>query len=176
MKDEQALQIFGCMADVLKENGYRSEVVKSDDPSNHPSLLRVEAQRNGKIMQDIMVEMCFIPLPLPGEDVGLLQFYATLFTGLPEEHAKEVKRCCEHCNDYCALGAFGYFEPAGQLYLKHNTLVNVGDEPQKVIGFMADNLSLVLASVRRFIDAFATVANGVMSVDIAIEQELLPSM
>ncbi len=163
------------MADVLKENGYRSEVVKSDDPA-HPSILRVETTRNGKVMQEVMVEMCFIPIPLPGEDVALMQFYATLFTGLPQEQAREVKKCCEYCNDYCALGAFGYFAPAGQLYLKHNTLLRVTDELEKAVTFMADNLSLVLASVTRFIDAFAAVANGVMDVDAAVEQELLPKM
>lgn len=175
MNDEKALQIFGCMAAVLKDNGYRAEVVKSDDPA-HPSLLRVETQRNGKIMQEVMVEMCFIPLQLSGDDLGLLQYYATLFTGLPEENEKETKRCCEYCNDYCALGAFGYFEPAGQLFLKHNTLVNVGDALEKVVTFMADNLSLVLASVTRFIDAFATISNGVMTVEVAAEQGLLPKM
>lgn len=172
---EKQDQIFGCMADVLKENGYRAEVVKSDDPA-HPTLLRVETQRNGKIMQEVMVEMCFIPIPMPDEDMALLQYYATLFTGLPDENAVETKKACEYCNDYCALGAFGYFKPAGQLYLKHNTLVCTADELQKVVTFMADNLSLVLASVNRFIDAFATIANGVMNVDAAIEQELLPKM
>lgn len=175
MNNEKAMQIFDCMAAVLKENGFRAEAVQSDDPT-HPTLLRIEHPRTGKIMQDILIEMCFIPMPMPGEDMGLLQYYATLFTGLPEENAREVKRCCEHCNDYCALGSFGYFTPAHQLYLKHNTLVNTGEELEKVITFMADNLSLVLASITRFIDAFATVANGVMSVDMAIEQELLPSM
>ena len=61
MEQEKQLQLLGCMADVLKENGYRSEVVKSDDPA-HPSILRVETTRNGKVMQEVMVEMCFIPV------------------------------------------------------------------------------------------------------------------
>lgn len=175
MDNEKALQILGCMGDVLKDNGFRVEVVKSDDGA-HPVLLRVEQPRTGKIMQDVLIEMCFIPMQMPGEDVALLQYYVTLFTGLPEERARETKRATEYCNDYCALGAFGYFAPAGQLYLKHNTLVNVADELQKTVTFMADNLSLVLASVTRFIDAFAAISNGVMTVDVAVEQELLPQM
>ncbi|MGE4548667.1 MAG: hypothetical protein AB7C89_03825 [Intestinibacillus sp.] len=175
MEQEKQMQIFGCMADVLKENGYRAEVVRSDDPA-HPTLLRIETTRNGKIMQEVMVEMCFIPISMPGEDVALLQYYATLFSGLPKETARETKKACEYCNDYCALGAFGYFAPAGQLYLKHNTLLRVSDDLEKVVTFMADNLSLVLASIQRFIDALATVANGVMDVEAAVEQELLPKM
>lgn len=175
MEHEKQTQILSCMADVLKDNGYRTEVVHSDD-SAHPTILRVEATRIGKIMQDIMIEMCFIPIAMPGEGVALLQYYITLFNGLPENTARETQKACEYCNDYCALGTFGYFKPAGQLYHKHNTLLPLQEDLEKMITFMADNLSLVLASTTRFIDAFATISNGVMDVQAAVEQGLLPKM
>ncbi len=175
MEREKAITVLNCMADVLKDNGFRVELVQTQGDT-HPPLLRVEQQRVGKIMQDILIEMCFIPMQMPGEGVALLQYYVTLFTGLPQERAQETKRAVAHCNDYCALGAFGYFVPAGQLYLKHNTLLPLEDDLQKTITFMADNLSLVLASVARFIDAFAAISNGIMTVDVAIEQELLPRL
>lgn len=167
--------ILGCMGDVLKENGFRTELVNPESETQ-PIILRIEAQKVGKIMQDVLFEMCFIPMQLPNENTGLLQTYVTMFTGLLADNAKETKKAVAHCNDYCPLGAFGYFEPAGQLYLKHNTLLNTAGELEDVITFMCDNVSLILASVTKFIDAFAAVSNGVMTVDVAIEQELLPQM
>ncbi len=173
--NEKQTQILACMVDVLKENNFRAELVKPQDET-HPMLLRVEHPRTGKIMQDIMIEICFIHMPMPTEGMALLQFYTTLFTGLRPEFEKEVRKTCEYCNDYCALGAFNYFTPAHQLYLKHNTVLDTRAELEPIVTVFAENLSLVMASVERFIDAFATISNGVMDMRAAIEQGLLPQV
>lgn len=47
---------------------------------------------------------------------------------------------------------------------------------KKVITFVADNISLLVASATRFIDAFAAVGFSGLTVDVAIEQELLPKV
>ena len=174
MKLEKQQQILGCMVDVLNQNGFRAELVEAGE--NTPLMLRCEAQRQGKIAKDITIEACFIPMPLPGEDMGLLQLYATLFEGIPEKHQTQVRRSCTYCNDYCALGQFSFFQPAGQLFLKHNTLLDVSADLERVVTFFADNLSLVLASVTRFIDGFAAVAYSGMPLEAAIEQELFPQL
>lgn len=169
------MQLLGCLADVLKENGYASEIIQGKQ-ATQPAILRVESRRMGKVGQDVLIEMCFIPIKMPSKDEALLQFYITLFTELPQGTAHEIKKACAHCNDYCALGAFGYFDPAGQIYLKHNTIIDLACELKQVVPFAADNLSMLLVSVTRFIDALAAIGNATMTTAVAIEQELLPHM
>ena len=83
---------------------------------------------------------------------------------------------CDYCNGFCALGAFGFYEQAGQIYLKHNTLVDGSLELDKIIPFVADNISVLLAAVSRFIDGLAQVAYAGMTLDAVIDQELFPKM
>lgn len=173
MKLEQQEQILGCMADVLNQNGFRAEVMRQEGA---PTLLRCEAMRQGKVAKDVVIETCFIPMQLPGEDMGLLQFFVTLFQGAPDTHANQLRRACAYCNDFCALGAFGFFEQAGQIYLKHNTLLDGSLELEKIIPFVADNISVLLAAVGRFIDGLAQIAYAGMTLDAVIDQELFPKV
>ena len=76
MKIEQQNQILGCMNDVLNQNGFRAEIMQKDGA---PTILRCEAMRQGKVAKDVVIEACFIPMQLPAEDMGLLQFFVTLF-------------------------------------------------------------------------------------------------
>lgn len=173
MKLEQQEQILGCMADVLNQNGFRAEVMRQEGA---PTLLRCEAMRQGKVAKDVVIETCFIPMQLPGENMGLLQFFVTLFQGAPDTHANQLRRACAYCNDFCALGAFGFFEQAGQIYLKHNTLLDGSLELEKIIPFVADNISVLLAAVSRFIDGLAQIAYAGMTLDAVIDQELFPKV
>ena len=173
MKLEKQQQILGCMADVLNQNGFRAEVMQQE---GSPLLLRCEAMRQGKVQKDVTIECCFIPIALPGEDTGLLQFFTTLFTNVPETNFRNLRTACEYCNDVCALGHFGLFADAGQLYLKHTTLLDSALELEQVITFFADNISLLMASVTRFIDGLASIGFSGMPLEAAIEQELLPKM
>lgn len=173
MKTEKQQQILTCMADILNQNGFRAEVMQSE---NAPMLLRCEAARQGKVGKDVTIESCFIPMQLPGENSGLLQFFVTLFQNVPDLYAGETRRACAYCNDFCALGSFHFFEEAGQLYLKHNTLLDGSAELEKIATYFADNISLLLASVSRFIDGLASVAFSGTPVEAAIEQELFPKL
>ena len=173
MKIEQQNQILGCMNDVLNQNGFRSEIMQQEGA---PTILRCEAMRQGKVAKDVVIEACFIPMQLPEEDMGLLQFFVTLFQGAPEGHENQLRRACDYCNNFCALGAFGFYEQAGQIYLKHNTLVDGSLDLDKIIPFVADNISVLLAAVSRFIDGLAQVAYAGMTLDAVIDQELFPKM
>jgi len=95
---------------------------------------------------------------------------------LPEMYAPVTRQACEYCNDFSALGAFGFFPDAGQIYLKHNTLLDSSLEFEKVITFFADNISLLFASVSRFIDGLATVGFTGTPLQAAIDQELFPRL
>jgi len=173
MKLEKEEQLLRCMADVLNQNGYRAEVMQQE---NAPLLLRCEAMRQGKIAKDVVLEICFIPMPLPGEEMGLLQFFTTLFQNMPEQHTVQLRKACAYCNDFCALGSFGFFEQAGQLYLKYNTLIDGDLSLEKNITMVADTISLLLASVSRFIDGFAAVVFSGTPLDAVIAQELFPQL
>ena len=163
MDETKQKQILGCMSDVLNQNGFRSQLIEQGEGT--PLMLRAETQRLGKVAKEATIEACFIPIALPDDNNGLLQFFVTLFNNVPEQNQHQTEKACRHCNDFSALGSFGFFEPAGQIYLK-----------QKVITFVADNISLLVASATRFIDAFASVGFSGMSVDVAVEQELLPKV
>ena len=173
MKIEQQNQILGCMTEVLNQNGFRAELMQQE---GSPTLLRCEAMRQGKVAKDVVIECCFIPMQLPTEEMGLLQFFVTLFQGVPQDNLAQLRRACTYCNDFCALGAFGLYEQAGQLYLKHNTLIDGSTELEKIIPFVADNISVLLASVSRFIDGLAQVGYAGMTLDTVIEQELFPKV
>ena len=173
MKIEQQNQILGCMNDVLNQNGFRAELMQKEGA---PTILRCEAMRQGKVAKDVVIEACFIPMQLPTEDMGLLQFFVTLFQGAPDEHKVQLRRACDYCNSFCALGAFGFYEEAGQIYLKHNTLVDGSLELEKIIPFVADNISVLIAAVSRFIDGLAQVAYAGMTLDAVIDQELFPKL
>ncbi len=167
-------QILGCMSDVLGQNGFRSELIEQGERT--PLMLRAETQRLGKIAKEATIEACFIPISLPDENNGLLQFFVTLFNNVPAENQAQTEKACRYCNDFSALGSFGFFEPAGQIYLKHNTLIDASLDLEKVITFVADNISLLVASATRFIDAFAAVGFSGLTVEVAVEQELLPKI
>lgn len=171
MKPEKQQQILSCMADVLNQNGFRAEVMQQE---GSPMLLRCEAPRQGKVAKDVTVECCFIPIAMPNEDTGLLQLFVTLFQNAPDMNARQLRAACDYCNDYCALGHFGFFEQAGQIYLKHNTLLDSSLELEQVITFFADNISLLMAAVARFIDGLASIAFSGIPLEAAIEQELFP--
>lgn len=173
MKAEKQEQILACMAEVLNQNGFRAEVMRSDSA---PTLLRCEAMRQGKVAKDVVIECCFIPMQLPGEESGLLQFFVTLFQDAPDLHKNQLRRACAYCNEFCALGAFGYFEQAGQIYLKHNALLDGSLPLEKNITLLADSISLLLASVARFIDGLAAVAYSGMTLENVIDQEFFPKM
>lgn len=170
---EKQKQILGCMADVLGQNGFRAEVVQAE---GQPLILRCEAVKQGKVEKDVIIECCFIPIGLPDEEYGLLQFFVTLFQNVPELYVRQLYEACRYCNSYCALGAFGFYEQAGQLYLKHNTLLDGSAELEKTVTFFADNISLLLASVSRFIDGLASVAFSGTPLEAVINQQLFPKM
>lgn len=165
-------RILSCMADVLNQNGFRAELLRQGD--KNPLMLRCENRAMGKVKKDVTIECCFIPIAMPSEETGLLQFFVTLFGSVPEMYAEQTKQACEYCNDFSALGSFGFFSDAGQIYLKHNTLLDTSTEFEKVITFVADNISLLIASVGRFIDGLATVGFTGMPLRAAIDQELFP--
>ena len=87
-----------------------------------------------------------------------------------------LREACEYCNNFCAIGYFDLYEEAGQVYLKHNTLLDGELELEQVIRFFADNLSLLMASVTRFIDGLASVGFSGTPVQAAIDQDLLPKL
>ncbi len=171
MELEKQDRLLECMADVLNQNGFRSDVMKKEGA---PTLLRTEAMRQGKVAMDVTIESCFIKIAMPDEDTGLLQFFVTLFENAPKENLSLLRKACNYCNDFCALGAFGIFEQTGQLYLKHNTLVNGALSMNRNVPLMLDNISLLLASVSRFIDGLAEVGFSGASLEAVRDQELFP--
>ncbi len=168
--EEQLLRV---MSDVLNQNGFRSEIMQE---AGAPTLLRAEAARQGKVAKDVAFELSFLPVKLPGEESGLLRFYVTLFEHVPPENAKQLRRSCEYCNDFCLLGGFGFLEGQGRIYLKHSALIDGSLELEKNVTMIADNISLLLASVSRFIDGLAAVGFSGMPFEAALSEELFPQI
>lgn len=87
-------QILGCMSDVLGQNGFRSELIEQGERT--PLMLRAETQRLGKIAKEATIEACFIPISLPDENNGLLQFFVTLFNNVPAENQAQTEKACRY--------------------------------------------------------------------------------
>lgn len=171
---EKQKAIFDCMSDVLGQNGFRSEVL-GDGSQMQPLLMRAETQRIGKIQKEATIECCFVPIALPSEDTGLLQFYVTLFQNVPEMYHGSTRQLVQYINNYTALGAFALYAEGGQVYLKHNTLLDASLDLEKVITFFADNVSILIASITKFVDAFAAVCFTGLPLEAAIDQGLVPN-
>ena len=167
-------QVLSCMADILNLNGFRAQLLPATE--NSLLMLRAESGRLGKVGKEATLDACFIPVKLPGEDEGLLQFYVTIFSGLPELYQKVIEETVAYCNDYCLLGTLGYYAPAGQIFLKYSVLLDGSPELEKVVTLIADNISLLIASVSRFIDALAAAGFTGTPLEAMIDQVLLPQM
>lgn len=173
MKLEKQEQILACMADVLNQNGFKAETMK---PENAPMILHAEPPKQGKANLDVTVECCFIPMPLPSEETGMLQFFVTLYQNAPKENFAHLRSACAYCNNFSALGYFSLFDHAGQVFLKHNTLIDCSKDLESVITFFADNMAMVMSTVNRFADGMASIGFSGMTLDAAIEQELFPKI
>lgn len=171
--EDKTYQILSCFADVMKDNGFRAELMK-DETGVNPPLLRVETRDNGKIRQDVIYEICFVPLKMQRDTTALMQFYITLLTGMPEQHFSEVSKACDYCNGFNALGNFALFRPAGQIFLKQNVVIDLETELEAQMNLIVDNMALLMTSVTNFIDPLAQIASGVSTLDAAIGSGLLP--
>lgn len=170
--EEQKKEILACMADVMKQNGFPTDFFEGRD--GNPHLTRIEARRQGKVQQDVIIEMCFVPMNMPRPNTQLFQLYATLMVNMPEKTMPELKRAIFYCNDFCPVGQFGVFEGAGQVYMRHNLVLNMEDELERIVTDICDYFSLMLASIGRFIDALAQIASGASTIEICRETDLLP--
>lgn len=171
--EKKQLELLSCFAEVMKDNGIRAEVME-DNTGKNPTLLRIETRDNGKIRQDVIYEICFVPIKMQRENTALLQFYTTLLNGMPNKHFGELSKACDYCNSFNAIGNFGLFRPAGQVYLKQNVILDMNTTLEAQINLMADNFSLILTSVTKFIDALAQIGSGVTNLEVALDSELLP--
>ncbi len=170
--EEQKKSILSCMADVLKQNGFPTEFFEGKD--GNPPITRIEARRQGKVQQDVIIEMCFVPMSMPRPNTQLFQLYATLMVNMPDKFMPELKRAVFYCNDFCPIGQFGVFENAGQVYMRHNLVVNMEDTLERIVTDICDYYSLMIASIGRFIDALAQIASGATTIELARDMELLP--
>lgn len=170
--EEQKKSILSCMADVLKQNGFPTEFFEGKD--GNPPITRIEARRQGKVQQDVIIEMCFVPMSMPRPNTQLFQLYATLMVNMPDKFMPELKRAVFYCNDFCPIGQFGVFENAGQVYMRHNLVLNMEDTLERIVTDICDYYSLMIASIGRFIDALAQIASGATTIELARDMELLP--
>ena len=91
-------------------------------------------------------------------------------------YKRNIREVVQYCNDYCMLGSFGYFEPAGQVFLKYSFLLDGSAGLEKNVQLIADNIALLQASVSRFIDAIAAAGFSGTPMESLIDMDLLPKM
>ena len=170
-------RILSCMADVIQQNGFRTQFFDGKD--GNPPMTRVELNRLGKVKQDVIIDMWFPPASMAREETSLFQMHATMFQiepGAMDRHLPELKRALFYINNFCTIGQFGLFEADGVIYMRHNIVVNMKDDPERIITDICDYFSLMLTGVQRFVDAIAQIAMGAVSIEIAKEMDLLPKL
>lgn len=175
--EERKNSILSCMADVIQQNGFRTQFFDGKD--GNPPMTRVELNRLGKVKQDVIIDMWFPPANMAREETALFQMHATMFQiepGAMEKNLPELKRAIFYINNFCTIGQFGLFEEDGVIYMRHNIVVNMQDDMERMVTDICDYFSLMLTGVQRFVDAIAQIAMGAVSIEIAKEMDLLPNM
>ncbi len=172
--DEIKLRVLSCMADVIKQNGFRTEFFDGQD--GNPAMARVELPRQGKVQQDVMVDMWFPPAKMAREETGLFQMHVTMIANVPEKNMPELKRAIFYCNNFCTIGQFGLFEEDGVVYMRQNIVLNLEDDMERMITDLCDYFSLLLTGIQRFIDGLAQIAMGAATIEIAQDMDLFPKI
>ncbi len=173
--EQKKLEVLSVLAAVLKDNRFDAKFMQGENGSL--PLTRIDLPKKGKVGVDVGIEMCFIPMPMARPNTALLQVYVSVLSlpEIPRNCMAELKRAVFYCNDFCAIGQFGVFERAGQVYLRHNIILNLEDEMERIVTDICDYYSLVLASVDRFVDGLAQVATGVATLESAMDMGLFPT-
>ena len=134
--------------------------------------------RQGKVAKDVVIEACFIPMQLPAEDMVGLQFASLrCFTGAPKKQRVQLRHACDYCNNFCAPGSVRLaLRGRSDLPQAQHTLVDGSLELEKIIPFVADNISVLIMASPRFIDGLAQIACiQAYRSDAVIEQDLFRS-
>lgn len=175
--EENKNQVLACMAEVIQQNGFRTQFFDGKD--GNPPMTRIELNRLGKVKQDVIIDMWFPPAKMAREETALFQMHATMFQIKPdamEKNLPELKRAIFYINNFCTIGQFGLFEEDGVIYMRHNIVVNMQDDMERIVTDICDYFSLLLTGVQRFVDAIAQIAMGAVNIEVAKEMDLLPNM
>lgn len=172
--EEVKQRVLACMADVIKQNGFRTEFFDGKD--GNPPMARIELPRQGKVQQDVMIDMWFPPARMAREETALFQMHATILANMPETNMPELKRAIFYANNFCTIGQFGLFEDEGVVYMRHNIVLNSKDSMERIATDICDYFSLMLASIQRFVDALAQIGCGATNIEVAKEMDLLPKL
>lgn len=175
--EETKLRVLSCMADVIRQNGFRTEFFDGKD--GNPPMARVELTRQGKVKQDVMIDMWFPPAKMARGETALFQMHVTMFQIDPnamQPNLPELKRAIFYSNNFCTIGQFGLFEEDGVIYMRHNIILNLQDNMERMITDLCDYFSLLLTGIQRFVDALAQIAMGAANIEIAKEMDLLPNI
>ena len=160
-------KILSCMADVIKQNGFRTEFFEAEN--GQQPMTRVE----------LIVDMWFPPAKMAREETALFQMHATMLqvdSDAVSRNLPELKRALFIINNFCTIGQFGLFEQDGVVYMRHNIVVNMKDDPERIITDICDYFSLMLSSIQRFVDAIAQIAVGAVNIEVAKEMDLIPNI
>lgn len=88
----------------------------------------------------VLIELCQLDYD---EDFELFQLYSTLIME-PGPGLDELRPAVNSWNLTSALGAYGIYEPLGQLFHKYNVVVGLGDSPDMVVGQVLASLYIVM--------------------------------
>lgn len=170
--EELKKDVLKTMADVLRQNGFPTEFLEGEN--GNPPVTKIELRKQGKVQQDVMMAMSFIPMGMAREETALFQIYTTLLVNMPDKSMPELKRAIFYCNDFCPVGQFGLFESNGEVFMRHNIVLEMNRSLEEIITYICDYFSLMLASIGKFMDGLAQIASGATTIEIARDMELIP--
>ena len=164
--------MLSAMANVLQQNGFPTQFFDGSD--GKPPVTQIELRRQGKVQQDVMMQMSFIPMQMAREQTELFQIYAALLVNMPEKTMPELKRAIFYLNDFCPAGQFGLFEASGEVFMRQNIVLETDRTLEENVTYICDYFSLMLASIGKFIDALAQIASGAATISLARDMDLIP--
>jgi hypothetical protein len=133
---------------LAQEMGYE---VKLETVSGR-ELLRFTAPLFENDTGYVLIEICQLDYD---ENFELFQIYSTMIPE-PGPGLAELRKAVNRWNLTAALGAYGIYDPLGQLFHKYNVIVGVEDTPDMVVGQVLAALYITMDEMeRRLADAVA---------------------
>jgi|GEM_PF-2060083 len=120
---EQQASILSALLDALTEQmGYHAEIASIEGRD----MLRFTAPLLGDDKGYVLIEICRFDYD---DTCEIYQIFSTMIPS-PGPGFEQLKAAVNGWNLVARLGAYGVFEPLGQLYHKYNVAINLTDSPE----------------------------------------------
>lgn len=124
MAEQQETILNALLEALTRQMGYKAELATIEGRE----MLRFTAPLLGDDKGYVLIEVCRFDY---NDTCEIYQIFSTMIPA-PGPGLEQLKAAVNGWNLVSRLGAYGIFEPLGQLYHKYNVVISLEDSPQTV--------------------------------------------